>query len=204
MTHTYASLADWKNYARDQGVTAMWTAGTSNDDVVLGILEAVSERIDEWCQRSAFRSGFGPRTGTNRYDGSGTDRLDLLDDLLSPTSVTSYASTAASSGTSLTANDDYYLVTSRGVYEPAPYRRMILHGQGALNYFGDGLRVTEVAGSWGYQSVTVTLADTTAEALDSSETGVDVSGLTDLDAGQTILVDGGYTLPIQGVLETGG
>lgn len=189
MSHTYQSLLAWKNYARDQGATAMWTAGTSNDAVALSILESVSARIDQWCGRSAFGSGFGPRTGTNRYDGAWQTELRLRDDCISITSVTALDTTAGASSTPA-ADTDYYLVNARGQYEPAPYRTIILHDQAStITRFGLGYRVTSVAGVWGYQSVTLLLADTAAEAIDASETAIDVSGLTDLDAGQTILID---------------
>ena len=187
--HTYASLAAWKNYARDQGATAMWTAGTSNDQVMLDILSSVSERIDQWCERSAFGSGFGPRLGTNRYDGHFDRWLHLRDDLLSVTGITAYPSTEAATSSALTADDDYYLLNGRGQYEPGPFRRIVLHGLGSVTQFGYGLRVTEVAGVWGYQSTTLVLTPTTAEALDATETEIDVSALTDFDLGQTLLVE---------------
>lgn len=186
MAHTYATLNDAKRFAADEGVA--WAAGSTNDELALSILESVSRRVDAWCRRSDFGSGFGPRVGTNRYDADGGTALDLRDDLLSTTSVTNYASTASSSSTTPAADTDYYLVNREGRYEPSPYRRAILHGEGSVTEWGDGLRVVEWAGTWGHQNVTRSLSSTTAEALDDSETTVDVSALGDLSPGMTILI----------------
>lgn len=188
MPHVYASLADAKEYARDEGTA--WAAGSTNDRRALAILESVSRRVDEWCGRSAFGSGFGPRTGTNRYDGSGDTDLFLRDDLISATTVTRRAATAAATTSTLTANTDYYLRNQRGQYEPGPYRTVILHGLGTAT-FGTGFRVTDLLGSWGHQDVRRTLVATTAEALDDNETGIDLSAsaLTEISPGMTLLLE---------------
>ncbi len=185
--HTYASLDDAKQFLIDEGVA--WGSGSTNDSLALTILESVSRRVDAFCRRSRFGSGFGPRIGTNRYDASGGATLDFSDDLLSTTGVTSYATTAASTSTAPVADTDWYLINQKGTYEPGPFRRAILHGQGTVTAFGSGLRVVEWAGTWGHQEVTHDLAPTTAEALDGSEVVVDVSALTGLSPGVSILVD---------------
>lgn len=193
MAHTYASLEEAMNFARDEGYAELWGAASTNRSRALSFLESASRRVEDWCQRSAFGSGFGPRIGTNRYDGNGDVELSLRDDLLTATTVTRRPSTAAS-GTTLVADTDYYLVNQRSQYEPGPYRRVVLHGQGQAT-FGTGLRVTEILGVWGHQNVTVVLTPTAAEAIDISETEIDVSGLTGsvtglgLSPGLTLLVD---------------
>jgi hypothetical protein len=184
--HTYATLDDAKQYLTDEGIA--WADGSTNDALALGILESVSRRVDEWCRRSRFGSGFGPRIGTNRYDASGGTTLDFTDDLLTTTSVVSRAVTASSTTTAPAADTDFYLVNQQGTYEPGPYRRAILHGQGTVTAFGSGRRVVEWAGTWGHQDVTRTLTPTTAEELDATETVVDVSALGELSPGMTILI----------------
>ena len=182
--HTYASLDDAKRFLTDEGIA--WGDGSTNDPLALAILESVSRRVDEWCRRE--RSGFGPRVGTNRYDASGGTTLDFGDDLLTTTTATLLASTASATTSTITADTDYFLVNQRGDYEPGPFRRAILHGQGTTTAFPTGLRVIEWAGTWGHSNQTRTLTATTAEALDDSETTVEVSAVAELSPGQTILV----------------
>lgn len=191
--HVYASLADLKSYIVDGGTAA----GTTNDSLLLGGLESVSRLIDDRAERSGFGSGFGPRTGTNRYDGCAGNTLRLRDDLLSLSSLVIRLSTADSATTTLTADTDYYLVNDEGSYSPGPYRKVILHRRGVAA-FGAGYRVTDAAGSWGYQDVRVTSSATTNEALDDSETGVDVTSGTPFSPGQTMLV-GSEQMYISGV-----
>lgn len=185
MAHVYASLDEAKRYAADEGIA--WGPGSTNDALALSILVSVSRRIDGWCRRSAFGSGFGPRLGTNRYDAEGGTALPFRDDCISLTTVTLRASTASATTSTIAADTDYYLVNQQGQYEPGPYRRLILHGQGTAT-LPSGLRVVESAGSWGYQDVTETLTPTTSEALDDSETVIDVSALGELSPGMTILI----------------
>lgn len=186
MAHTYASLADAKSFLTE-GVA--WAPGSTNDQIALTLLESVSRRVDEWCRRSDFGSGFGPRVGTNRYDATGGTALDFRDDLLTTSAVVSRSSTASATTTAPAADTDFYLLNQSGGYESGPFRRAVLHGQGTVTAFGSGLRVVEWTGTWGHQNVTEPLSPTTAEALDETETVVDVSSLGDISPGMTILVD---------------
>jgi hypothetical protein len=197
--HTYASLDGAKRYLTDEGIA--WGEGSTNDQLALDSLESVSRRVDWWCRRSSFGSGFGPRIGTNRYDASGGTTLDFFDDLISTTGVVSRASTGSATTTAPAADTDYYLTNQMGTYEPGPFRRAMLHGQGTVTAFGRGARVVEWSGTWGHQSVTYPLAPTTAEALDETETEVDVSALTDLSPGMTILV-GSEQMYVRGVTDS--
>ncbi len=183
--HTYASLADAKRFLTDEGIA--WGDGSTNDSLALAFLESVSRRVDEWCRRE--RSGFGPRLGTNRYDASGGTTLDFGDDLLSTTTATLLASTASATTSTIAADTDYFLVNQRGDYEPGPFRRAILHGQGTTTAFPSGFRVVEWAGTWGHRDETRTLTVTTSEALDDSETTIDVSALTGISPGMTLLLE---------------
>lgn len=188
MAHVYATVGEANDYAISGGSTKFASESAAIVALKLSILESVSRRIDHVCHRSAFGSGFGPRTGTNKYDGDGGCTLSLKDDLLSLSTVTLYTSTGSSTTYTPTVDTDYYLANADG-YTGPPWRKLILHGQGSPTTFGIGLRVTELAGSWGYQDVRVTSAATTAEALDTSETAVDVSSGSAFSPGMTLLVD---------------
>ena len=106
MAHTYASVADFLDYQRDNGASETFTTATAGR--MLSVLEGSSRRVDGFCGRSPnFDSGFGPRIASNRYDGSLGVRLRLNDDFVTITSVSAKPSTA-STGVALTVDTDYF------------------------------------------------------------------------------------------------
>lgn len=183
LRHVYASVAEFDDYLRDNGATTFAAQSAAIVARKLAVLESVSRRIDEWCERSRFGSGFGPRTGTNRYDPPGSNCLYLWDDLLTITSVTTYDSPTAS-GTTLTDETDFF----KRPYDRSPYRELLIHEDSSA-VWGAGTRGNVIAGTWGYQDVRETLTPTISEALDASEPEIDVSALTGLSAGMTLLLD---------------
>lgn len=189
MPHCYASVAEANDYMLSNGASVFSTENAAIVARKLAALESISRLIDEKMERSAFGSGFGPRIGTNKYDGSGGCELRLRDDLLSVTSITIRPSTASATTSTPTVDTDYYLLDGNDGYGPAPYRKILLHGQGTITRFGSGRRVTDVAGTWGNSNVTIPLTPTVGEAVDTSETDIDVSALTGLSPGITLLLD---------------
>lgn len=185
MAHVYASVADLKDAVRPGGSTAL---GTTDDAYMLTLLQSVSELLDEKMERSQFGSGFGPRIGTNRYDGASGNVLRLRDDLLSITSITIRLSTAAASTTTLVADTDYYALGDNDVYGQTPYRKILLHRQG-VSAFGSGYRVTDIAGTWGYSNSTLAASATASAIGTTTTTSVTVSAGTEFSAGQTLLID---------------
>lgn len=186
MAHTYASVADLKNYIKDQGSASSGGLGTGNDAMFLTFLGSASREIDKHCARTRGRapSGFGPRIGTNRYDGPGGRCLELDDDLIALTGTVSVAPSLGSSAETFTDETDFY----KEPYDGAPYRSLVLHGSGQPSWYATR-RGVSVPGKWGYQDDRVTSTATLAENLDTTETGVDVSDGTAFAIGQTILVD---------------
>lgn len=182
--HVYASLAEFKDFMQQNGATVR--TSTADDAVMLSVLESVSRRIDEWTGRG---SGFGPRTGVNKYDGDGSSILWLRDDLASATPTVTIATGTGVAGTSATVETDYYLQRGDGSYGDPPYRRLVVHGVGSFRTVGSGFRTVSITSTWGYPSITRTLTATTTEALDASETGIDVSALTEFSPGQTLVLD---------------
>lgn len=185
MSHTYASVARLKDYIKDGGSASSGGLGTTNDTTLLGILEAASRAVDRYCDRSQFGSDFGPRTGTNKYDGRNERGIDLQDDLLSVTSITLLDRSNGSSLGSVTVNTDYVL-RDRAGHNATPYREFVLHGEGSLTSVGHGYQVSSIAGSWGYQDVRVSAG--TAGTATASVTTLALTGAS-VYAGQTILID---------------
>lgn len=182
--HVYASLAQFNDYLRDAGSTTFANESASIVARKLAILESVARDIDTYCQRSDFGSGFGPRTGTNRYDGSNSPVLRLRDDLIAVTSLTIKSDLTQASGTSYTESTDY--ITEP--YDTLPKRSLIAHGYGSLGYFPYGLRIIEVAGSWGERDQRHTATATASAIADTTTTTVTVSAAGEFSPGQTLLI----------------
>lgn len=197
--HVYASLAEGKQFLADEGIP--WGDGSTNDALALEQLVAASRRVDDACRRSAFGSGFGPRLGTNRYDAEAGTALDLRDDLLTTTSVVSRPTTGSTDTSAPAADTDYYAKNQFDTYEPGPYRRIELHGQGTVVRFGSGRRVIEWTGAWGYEDRRRTLTATASAIATTSTTSVTVSAGAEFSPGQTLLI-GTEQLYVEAVAST--
>lgn len=185
MAHYYGSVTELKKHLVDGGTGY----GTTNDDELLQILQSVSASIDHYCRRTEpdhVTSGFGPRIGTNRYDADGGSCLRLGDDLLSVTTFTVLDGTAAGTSQSPVVDTDYYLKP----YDRAPYREVILHGQG-ISAFPRGIRTISIAGTWGYSNETVTSTTTVASGLASGTTATTftTSATPTIEIGQALLIE---------------
>jgi hypothetical protein len=181
LRHVYATLAELNDTLTTGGAAALTNAGNNARKLVM--LDEVSRLIDAKAHRG---SGFGPWVGTKRYDGNRKDTLWLRADLVSLTSL-SISPTQGGVAVTPTVETDFYLA-GLGGYE-APYRKLILHGEGSPATFGTGYRTIEVVGTWSYPYRTRVLAATVSEVLDTSETGVDVSASTEFSPGMVMLVD---------------
>lgn len=161
------------------------SAGTSYDAALRRVLEAVSEQIDVWCERT-FRTFLA----TRYYQARRRDRLDLDADLLAVTTLKTLSDNTDGTRTygDTWATTDYDLWPDNAATERRPYTRLCANPSGAYWFPGDP-RGVQIVGRWGFWQDTETLTATLAEALDSSETGVDVSDGTAFDALETILID---------------
>ncbi|MDO8704075.1 MAG: phage head-tail connector protein [Sulfuricaulis sp.] len=180
---TYQNLVDMK--------TALGITDTTDDARLLAALESVSRWIDNYCQRHFFVI-----TATRTFTAIVKDYLDLEGaepDLLSITS--------------LKADEDddwdYDNTWDTGDYHLLPFndfpKRRVKTKAGGSYRFSSQEEGVQIVGQWGYgngQSATPyeDSQTTTAEELDASETGVDVTDATptggiDLVAGMTILVE---------------
>jgi hypothetical protein len=173
VSHTYASVEDFRRFVIDGG-QAGWT---ESDAILLTLLEGASARIDEWCDRSRFGSGFGPRIGTNTYGPSDCELL-LDDDLLTITSVTAHE-VNGDTGVTLASGTDFY------GGDVLPWRSLTLNADGTASW-GSSQRGNVIIGTWGYSNQTYSVG--TGGTLTSSATSLIVSGGS-VYAGQTLLID---------------
>ena len=188
MPHTYATVAEANNAIISNGGSVLATEVAAKIADKLTVLEAVSRLIDDRAERSDFGSGFGPRVGTNRYDGCAGSRLRLHDDLLSITSATIRLTTAAVATTTLVTDTDYYLLDANDGYGAAPYRTLFLHRIG-VSAFGSGFRVTDITGTWGYANTTEALTTLGAAITTTTATTCTVASATNIVAGTMLLID---------------
>lgn len=179
MAHTYGTVPGFKAYAVDKAEDF----GNFADEHILKLLRSVSASEDAYCQRTGpgrTASGFGPRLGTNRYDGVPGRVLDLDDDLLAVTSV-GVAQGLGSTATTYVDETDFYL----GPYDATPYREATLNGLGQSSWYGVQ-RGIAWAGKWGYQDVRETIGTLAAAVLIGAGT-IKLSN-NDAEAGMTLYI----------------
>lgn len=150
-----------------------------NNDQVDRAIESAVGTVEGLLHRS-----FYPVTATKYFpwpQGAGTSyRLWLhRNELISVTTLTS--------GGVAIGVSDYFLEPNE--YGP-PYNRVELDISSSASFGGGDTPQRDIAitGVWGYKDTQV-LATTTAEALDVSETGVDVSNSANIGVGNVIVVD---------------
>jgi hypothetical protein len=179
MFGSYASIADVKGVL---GISA-----TTDDTVIRKIAEAASRSIDSYCNRI-----FAVQSTTKYFDGA----VELcVPDLLSITTLkTDEDGDYDYDNTYETTDYILYGVGIEDTLNTYPKTRIVIDPNGDYSSFASGYKKgVQIAGVWGYGdgiSATPYVIDTTtAEALDTSETGVDVTSVTNLSAGQVILVE---------------
>lgn len=177
---TYASIADIKGVL---GITA-----TTDDTIIRKIAESSSRAIDNYCNRS-----FGVVSATKYFDGA---NVLWVPDLLSITTLKTdedgdydYDNTYAAT--------DYVLygVGSEDTLNTYPKIRIEIDSNGDYSSFASGCQKgIQIAGLWGYGdgiSATPYIVDTTLSAAitTTSATTCTATSVTNLSAGQTILID---------------
>ncbi len=179
----YASIADVKGVL---GITA-----TTDDTMIRKIVESASRSIDQYCNRY-----FVTQSATKHFDGA---NILWIPDLLS---VTTLKTDEDGDGTYentyqvATAPVDYFLygVGLEDTLNTYPKIRIETNPDGDYNGFATGYKKgVQIAGVWGYGdgiSATPYVVDTTtSEAISVAETAIDVTAVTNLSAGQLILIE---------------
>uniref|UniRef100_A0A6M3KCS9 Putative head-tail connector n=2 Tax=viral metagenome TaxID=1070528 RepID=A0A6M3KCS9_9ZZZZ len=180
MYGAYCNIADLK------GVLGITT--TTDDTVMRKIVESASRSIDQYTNRT-----FIAYTGTKVFNGS---RELWIPDLLS-ISASGLKTDDNDDGTyeNTWATTDYieYGVGIEDTLNTYPRIRLETNPNGDYNSFASGVKKgVQIAGLWGYGdgiSATPYVADTTiTEDLTSGEAAIDVTAVTNLSAGQVILI----------------
>ena len=182
MFGAYASIADIKGVL---GITA-----TTDDTMIRKIVEAASRSIDNYCNRI-----FVTQTSTKYFDGA---IILWVPDLLS---ITTLKTDEDGNGTyentfQVSTEPVDYLLYGIGLedsYNTFPKTRVELGEDSDYGSFANGVkRGVEIVGIWGYGdgiSATPYIVDTTiTEDLTAGESAIDVTSVTNLSAGQLILI----------------
>lgn len=176
MPNLYASLAALK--------TQLGISDTTDDALLLRILEAVSRDIEVHCERR-----FYVETRTRYY--TARRRYSLrVDDLLSVTSLSTDEDGDRTYEISW-ASTDYDLDPANALIEspPRPYRKLCVTPEGDY-WFPRGMpRGVRLVGSWGFYQVLSRLTATASAIADTTGTSVTVSAGAEFSAGQTLLID---------------
>lgn len=173
---SYLSREDFKNRLANLG------SGDTNDDAKIDlILQGVSQKIDQYCGRR-----FQPYTATRTFTADSSSILDV-DDLLS---ITTLKHDEDGDGTYETtwASTDYLLWPFNAAVDERPYTQIRIAPQGTKSFPATPNGV-QVVGTWGYRNSRVSAVTTASEAIDASETAIDVASGSALEILQTILID---------------
>jgi hypothetical protein len=143
-------------------------------------IEAAADSVSSLCNRD-----FIPFTGTRYLDWPDLNRSRPWRLWLNRNEVISVTSLVVS-GTALTQNVDYFLRRSDGKDEP-PYTHIEINRLGSAA-LAAGQRSVALTGQFGH-SANTTPTGALAEALDASETAVDVTNSAGVGVGDLLLVD---------------
>lgn len=170
----YASLTELK--------AALGVSSTSDDTVLLNLLEVASRTIDNYCHRQ-----FYAETATRYFPGAGA--VLWIDDLLSVTTFKLDQDGDATFETTLAATDYDLWPANR-----SPKIRADVADNGDYSGFALGIaRGVEIAGLWGFGTgLSATPYDTTAVTVTvatAAGTTLTLSADGTIEAGHTILVE---------------
>ena len=174
MPFSYISRNDLKARLAD--------TATTDDAIYRIILEAIAKVIDDYCHWT-----FHVHLATRYLTPVWSHLIDLDQPLISVTSLKTDADGDRTYENTWAATD-YDLKPDNASSDGAPYREIEITPNGDST-FPTTRRGVEVVGKWGWVEDLLTSPSTLNEALDTSETGVDVTAGTDFEVLQTILID---------------
>ena len=161
--------------------------GTAYDTRLRGVIEAVSEQIDRYCNRT-----FQPYSGTYDLDGDGGTLLLLPRDLVSIGTLLEDNNEDGTFEVGWATTDYLYLPRTAAPTSDygRPYTRLQVnpHSNGTQDEFIKGPQMYRVSGTWGFLSLLATAAPTVSGSLGSTATAVPLSTVG-VEPGMTVLVD---------------
>lgn len=179
ITNSYATLQEYIDYVTARGQSA--TSYANDDAVILSLLDKASRHLESQTGRV-----FYPFVQTRYFDVPAGRELMVNADLLEVISASN------GDGASIPSTE-YYLVPRNTSPAYAVKITDVSAYYWTTNAQGSFENAVTITGLWGYhdnyQREAWRLATTTAEALDASETEIDVSDANSLSVGQILKVD---------------
>jgi len=176
--HSYCSVSEIKSI--------LGISSTSDDVMLRKICESASQSIDQYTNRH-----FYTQSTTKYFDGA----VELyVPDLLSITTLKTDEDGDYDYDNTYETTD--YILYGVGIEDKLntyPKTRIVIDPNGDYSSFASGYKKgVQIAGVWGYGdgiSATPYIADTTiTEDLTAGESAIDVTSVTNLSAGQLILI----------------
>ena len=162
-------------------------SGTSDDAVLLRMLERASREIDSSPYLDDHRPHFFSEIDTRLFDGDGTE-LVVIDDLLTASSIKADADGDGTYELTLAVDTDYWLRPDNPrQYEP--YTHLELNpASGVLTRFPVGRRRIQIIGTFGFSAETEPSGTLGAAVSDTSGTSVTMTAGHGLTGGETIII----------------
>ena len=162
--------------------SALKITDTADDVLIDRAIRDASRWIDNYCGRHFYV------VNETRYFAYTANGL-LIDDLVAITSLKTDADGDAVYENTWAATD--YSLRPRNALRqspPRPYREIATTPNGVYS-FSSALDGNQITGRWGFYEVLEVSSATLAEALDTTETGVDVSAGTAFDVGHILKIE---------------
>jgi hypothetical protein len=177
MPWSYLNRDDFK----DRNLANAAVADTTDNTKIDLVLQEVSRWMDEYCGRN-----FRVYSGAMYFFAEYGDLLQLDRDLIS---ITSLKSDSNGSGTydQTWTTTDYHLEPYNAAADEKPYTQIRTSPQSSRGFPAGVRKGIEITGKWGFWE-RLSSAGTLAEALDDSETAIDMTAGHSIKPLMTILV----------------
>ncbi len=184
MSNAYVTV----DYLKSEGWLNI-TVNTGFDAALRRLLENGSRLIDAITNRHFFAL-----QQTVELDGDGTIDLLLDEDLIAVNTLKTDTNLDRTFDTTWAATDyslkPYNANPAGGLDNAYPYDEIQVDlDAGSKGAWTRGNRRVQIDGEWGYWRRLKRATETANEAMDATETGLDVDSRADIEAGHTILVD---------------
>ena len=174
MPNLYCNLSTFKSRLN--------IVGSSDDPLLVALLENASRAIDQFCDRFFFVS-----TETRYFDGTHSP-LILDQDLLAVTSLSTDDDGSGASWETVWSASDFELLP----YSNVPKHAIVTTPWGSRSGFNRGaLKAVEIVGSWGYAGENVDSGADVSEAggFSATDATLSVTDGTPFSAGHTLLIN---------------
>ena len=178
----YRSLYGDLTKLKDDSVLKDPAAGADDDNELFELLLAVSDWVDQYCNRH-----FYPRVEALLFDGTGGDRL-VVPDLVAVTELAESEAAGPSFGRVWNAEDYRLLPHNAAPLRPWGRPHGALRSRSGSRGFAEGEANFRVSGLWGYRYFAEPSGTALSAALGAGEATATVEAGSQFRVGQTVLL----------------